>query len=1062
MKNAKPTLPDARALRQQAEQKLREHQALAKQPPKETDARALVHELEVHQIELEMQNEELRRAEAQAQEAADKYTDLFDFAPLGYFQLTQDGVIREANLAGAALLGLDRSRVVSRRFGPSVTPACLQTFATFCKAVLASDTKQTCEIQLLCQARGARDVQLEGLAVPDQAGLANTWRLAVLDITPRKQGEEAVSRSQKTFSELVERAPFGIYVVDSQFRIAQMNAGSQTGAFRNVRPVIGRPFNEAMRILWPEPVAAEIIAHFRHTLETGEPFYSPRFVNPRHDVETVEAYEWELHRLTLPDGQYGVICYYFDSTKLRTAEQALRESEQRLKHAQQIANVGSWEWDIQTGALWWSDQVYRQMGEQPGQFTPSNDSFPRRLHPEDRAVFEAAVQRALAGAAPYDGEFRIVRPDGTVRVLHSRGEVVPGPDGQPRIMVGVCLDITERKQAEQALQDNVRLFNDIIDGCGPSAIFLKDRDGKFITINAPLEKMLGMSRDELKGKTDYDLFPKEVADLYRTHDTKVMATGEAIQVEESADLPDGHHFFLANKFPLVDAAGRLYGVGAISHDITERKRVEEALRESRAKLKAAFASMTEAIFIADAEGRLIDFNEGFVRYHRFKDREECSRTIADCPRYLDAYFQDGTPAPPQMWAMARALRGETASDVEYMLRRKDTGETWWGSYNFAPIKDEGGRILGAVVAGREITDRKQAEEALRKRAEEALRMSEEEFRSLAEAMPQIVWATRPDGWNIYFNQQWVDYTGMTMEESYGHGWNTPFHPDDKQRAWEAWQRATQHNERYSLECRLRRADGVYRWWLIRGEPMRGANGEILKWFGTCTDIEDIKRAEAALQEANDLLEKRVAERTAELQQANQLLRKSEERHRLLAETMLQGVVHHDADGKVIAMNPAAERILGKCREEFLGSTSVQEERHTIRENGQRFPGHEHPAMVALRTGQEVHGVIMGVFNRKVGDHRWISIGAVPLCRPGETRPSEVYAVFEDITERKQAEAEIRRRAEELRARNEELNQFNQAMVGRELRMIELKKEIDALCAQFGQPLRYGYEPESTI
>ena len=177
-----------------------------------------------------------------------------------------------------------------------------------------------------------------------------------------------------------------------------------------------------------------------------------------------------------------------------------------------------------------------------------------------------------------------------------------------------------------------------------------------------------------------------------------MATGKAVQIEEVADLQDGHHIFLANKFPLVDADGQVYGVGAISHDITERKRAEEALRKS-----------------------------------------------------------------------------------------------------------------------------------------------EQEFRTLAEAVPQIVWATRPDGWNIYFNQQWMDYTGLTLDESYGHGWNTPFHPDDKQRAWDAWQRATQHDETYLLECRLRRADGVYRWWLIHGTPMRGASGEIQKWFGTCTDIEDRSR-----------------------------------------------------------------------------------------------------------------------------------------------------------------------------------------------------------------------------
>jgi PAS domain S-box-containing protein len=142
-----------------------------------------------------------------------------------------------------------------------------------------------------------------------------------------------------------------------------------------------------------------------------------------------------------------------------------------------------------------------------------------------------------------------------------------------------------------------------------------------------------------------------------------------------------------------------------------------------------------------------------------------------------------------------------------------------------------------------------AGEMERQQAEEVLRKSEQEFRALAETVPQIVWATRPDGWNIYLNQQWMDYTGLTLDESHGHGWNTPFHPDDKQRARDAWQRATQRNEPYSLECRLRRADGVYRWWLIHGAPMRGANGEIQKWFGTCTDIEEIKQAEEALQQA---------------------------------------------------------------------------------------------------------------------------------------------------------------------------------------------------------------------
>jgi len=107
--------------------------------------------------------------------------------------------------------------------------------------------------------------------------------------------------------------------------------------------------------------------------------------------------------------------------------------------------------------------------------------------------------------------------------------------------------------------------------------------------------------------------------------------------------------------------------------------------------------------------------------------------------------------------------------------------------------------------------------------------------------------TRPDGWNIYFNQHWVDYTGLSLQESYGDGWTIPFHPDDRQRAWDAWQHAVKTDGAYALECRLRRADGVYRWWLVRGASLHDANGQVINWFGTCTDIQDLKESEAQLE-----------------------------------------------------------------------------------------------------------------------------------------------------------------------------------------------------------------------
>ena len=138
-----------------------------------------------------------------------------------------------------------------------------------------------------------------------------------------------------------------------------------------------------------------------------------------------------------------------------------------------------------------------------------------------------------------------------------------------------------------------------------------------------------------------------------------------------------------------------------------------------------------------------------------------------------------------------------------------------------------------------------------KKAEDALKKSEYEFHLLSESMPQIVWITDPNGLNTYFNQQWVDYTGQSLEDSYGTGWNKPFHPDDRQRAWDAWQNATQNNEKYSIECRLRRFDDSYKWWLLRGVPMRDERGTILKWFGTCTDIDELKNSEETLKIAKE-------------------------------------------------------------------------------------------------------------------------------------------------------------------------------------------------------------------
>ena len=163
----------------------------------------------------------------------------------------------------------------------------------------------------------------------DGAGRPRGLISVSLDISERKRQEEQVRRGAELLDFIVQHSPSGFYIVDADFRISHINAESQARAFRNFNPAIGRPLDVAMRVLWPEPLATELIGIFRHTLDTGEPYASDALVSPRADIDAVETYNWQLQRITMPDGRHAVVCFYYDTTRLREAERELREADQR-------------------------------------------------------------------------------------------------------------------------------------------------------------------------------------------------------------------------------------------------------------------------------------------------------------------------------------------------------------------------------------------------------------------------------------------------------------------------------------------------------------------------------------------------------------------------------------------------------------------------------------------------------------------------------------------------------------------------------------------------------------
>ncbi|HEY6552919.1 MAG TPA: PAS domain S-box protein, partial [Vicinamibacteria bacterium] len=296
--------------------------------------------------------------------------------------------------------------------------------------------------------------------------------------------------------------------------------------------------------------------------------------------------------------------------------------------------------------------------------------------------------------------------------------------------------------------------------------------------------------------------------------------------------------------------------------------------------------------------------------------------------------------------------------------RKD-GSPVLVSLSESPLRDARSQVVGVSVIARDVS--------AQRRAETALRQSEAEFRLLAEAMPQMVWVTRPDGWTLWFNQQWMAYTGLTLEESVGHGWIKPFHPDDQGRAQDAWREAWAGCRPYSLESRLRRADGVYRWWLIRAVPFRGAAGEVLKWFGTCTDIHDMKVAEIEIA-------------------------RSEERFAKVFQSDLVAIaIAEVASGRLIDVNARHAEFFGYARDEMIG--------RTVFELGLWVNPADRARIVAGLAAGGSTSRMEAAFRRKSREIRQALVSMQAMTLAGIPEPLDIV-VLVDITERRQLEGQL--------------------------------------------------------
>ncbi len=259
------------------------------------------------------------------------------------------------------------------------------------------------------------------------------------------EGTHKRPESDDTFYNLIKNAPFGVYLIDDRFCIAEVSAGAQK-VFENVRPLIGHDFDAALRTVWPPPFVDEALARFRHTLATGEPYHSAETVERRADIDEVESYDWQLERVRLPNGAFGVVCYFYDMTERRRAEAAVRESEARFRNMADHAPVMIWVTERDGGCSFLNETWASFSGLKSAQGL--GFSWLRTVHPDDAKATEETIRRAAREAAPFEIELRIRRHDGEWRWCLGAGRPRVNDQGVYLGHIGTVIDIHERRVAE--------------------------------------------------------------------------------------------------------------------------------------------------------------------------------------------------------------------------------------------------------------------------------------------------------------------------------------------------------------------------------------------------------------------------------------------------------------------------------------------------------------------------------------------------------------------------------------------------------------------------------------
>lgn len=530
------------------------------------------------------------------------------------------------------------------------------------------------------------------------------------DITEYKRAEHALRTSESAMSTAQRIAHFGHWELDLQPKD---------------RAEAGRLFwsTELFRIAGLEPT---------QTI-TRDFFFSLVHPEDRQAIKQAVAQAIRegipysiVHRLTRPDGEERIIHEIaelmfdertgqpikmigvaHDITDQRMAEQALRKSDQehrklaqelevertRLVMAQKVAKVGSWETDIATLKVIWSEETHRIFETDPLTFQPNHISFLELVHPEDRAFVDASFVHSLDNTSPRMIEHRLLLPGGRIKHVEERWQSFHDAQGRPLRCLGTCRDITEQKLAEVEIRKAANLLQAVTDST-PDAIFVKDLQGRYLLFNEGAAQLVGKASKDVIGQDDTFVFGPESARVVQENDRQVMQTGKVLRNEEILTAAGVTRIFLATKAPYRDDRGNTIGLVGISRDITENKLAEEKLREQATLLDKA----QDAILVRDLNHGILYWNQSAERLYGWPAQEVIGRSIKELLYLEPTEFLKATEAT--------IIAGEWTGELQQV---KKDGSPLSVEARWTLVRDEQGQPKSILAINTDITERKKLE-----------------------------------------------------------------------------------------------------------------------------------------------------------------------------------------------------------------------------------------------------------------------------------------------------------------------------------------------------------------